>query len=92
MWKERGARVCLIIASQMVEMKEITAAVKLLEPLCKQGDISSPALRSSVARIYLHGENEQMAAKHFALVEADPAANDTLKTMNAAILASAKGE
>ncbi|PPQ91887.1 hypothetical protein CVT25_000762 [Psilocybe cyanescens] len=92
MWKERGGRVCLIIASQMVEMKEITAAAKLLEPLCKQGDISSPTLRSSVARIYLQGGNVQMAAKHFALVEDDPAADETLKKMNAAILASAMGE
>lgn len=92
MWKERGARVCLIIASQMIEMKEITAAAKLLEPLCKQGDISSPALRASVGRIYLQGGNIQMAAKHFALVEADPSADDTLKTMNAALLASSEGQ
>lgn len=34
----------------------------------------------------------QMAAKHFALVEDDPAADETLKKMNAAILASAMGE
>lgn len=63
-----------------------------MEPLCKQGDISSPALRSAVARIYLQGGNVQMAAKHFALVEADPAADETLKKMNAAMLASAQGE
>ncbi|KIM44714.1 hypothetical protein M413DRAFT_360463 [Hebeloma cylindrosporum] len=92
MWKERGAKVCLIIASQMIEMKEITAAAKLLEPLCKQGDISSPALRSSVGRIYLQGGNIQMAAKQFALVEADPGAEDTLKAMNAALLPSAEGD
>ncbi|KDR80719.1 hypothetical protein GALMADRAFT_91300 [Galerina marginata CBS 339.88] len=92
MWKERGARVCLIIASQMVEMKEITAATKLLEPLCEQGDTSNPALRSSVARIYLQGGNLQMAEKHFALVENDRTADETLKKMNAAILASAQGE
>ncbi|TFK65594.1 hypothetical protein BDN72DRAFT_845332 [Pluteus cervinus] len=34
MWKERGARVCLILASQLIEMKDFTAAAKLLEPLC----------------------------------------------------------
>ncbi|KAF8906282.1 hypothetical protein CPB84DRAFT_1813897 [Gymnopilus junonius] len=92
MWKERGARVCLIIASQMVEMKEISAAVKLLEPLCKQGDVSSPSLRSAVARIYLQGGYLDMASKHFALVEADPAADEFQKIMNAAVLASAQGE
>ncbi|KAF7308849.1 Tetratricopeptide repeat protein 15-like [Mycena kentingensis (nom. inval.)] len=36
MWKERGARVCLIIASQLVEMKDYTAATTLLTPLCTQ--------------------------------------------------------
>ncbi|KAF8967618.1 hypothetical protein BDZ97DRAFT_1755730 [Flammula alnicola] len=78
MWKERGARVCLIMASQMVEMK--------------QDDVSNPALRSSVARIYLQGGNLQMASKHFALVDADPSADGTLKAMNAALLASAEGD
>jgi len=92
MWKERGSRVCLIIASQLVEMKEITAAAKLLEPLCKQGDVvSSPALRSSVARIYLQGGNIQMATKHFSLVAADPNVTEATKQMNAALLASVKG-
>ena len=33
-----------------------------------------------------------MAAKQFALVEADPSAEDTLKTMNAALLASSEGD
>ncbi|KAF8159461.1 hypothetical protein B0H34DRAFT_655232 [Crassisporium funariophilum] len=92
MWKERGARVCLIIASQMIEMKEITAAARLLEPLCKQGDVSSPSLRSSVGRIYLQGGNVQMASKHFELVAADPNADETLKQMNTALLASAEGD
>lgn len=51
MWKERGSRVCLILASQLVEMKvritlprrwlltgkqDFAAATKLLEPLCTQ--------------------------------------------------------
>jgi predicted Zn-dependent protease len=73
-------------------VQEITAAAKLLEPLCQQGDISNPALRSAVGRIYLQGGNIQMAAKHFALVEDDPSADDTLKTMNAALLASSEGD
>ncbi|KAF9563118.1 hypothetical protein CPC08DRAFT_706257 [Agrocybe pediades] len=92
MWKERGARVCLIIASQMVEMKEITAAGRLLQPLCKQKDVSNPALRSAVARIYLQGGDVQEARKQFALVEADPEADDNMKKTNAAFLACAQGE
>jgi len=91
MWKERGARICLIMASQLVEMKEITAAAKLLEPLCQQGDVSSPALRSSVGRIYLQGGMIQMATKHFSLVAADPNATEDMNQMNTALLASAEG-
>lgn len=113
MWKERGARICLIMASQLVEMKvrplrgyftlvcnfvspplhkkEITAAAKLLEPLCQQGDVSSPALRSSIGRIYLQGGMIQMAAQHFSLVAADPNATEAMIQMNTALLASAEG-
>ncbi|KAJ7180722.1 hypothetical protein C8R46DRAFT_1070393 [Mycena filopes] len=36
MWKERGARICLILASQLMEMKDFAAAARLLEPLCEQ--------------------------------------------------------
>ncbi|KAF7430912.1 hypothetical protein PC9H_006627 [Pleurotus ostreatus] len=94
MWKERGARMCLIIASQLVEMKDFAAATKLLEPLCLQEDsnTSSPALRSSIARIYLQAGYVQMAAKHFDMVEKDPTAESALKDMNKALLASANGE
>ena len=72
--------------------KEITAAAKLLEPLCHQGDISNPALRSSVGRIYLEGGIIHSAAKHFSLVAADPTATEDMKRMNAALLASAEGQ
>lgn len=111
MWKERGARLCLIIASEMVEIKvgclvgtqdaysfisvrqEFTAAARLLEPLCDQGDgATSPALRSSVARIYLQGGDVGMASKHFKQVAEDPTAEETLKQMNAALLACAVGD
>ena len=112
MWKERGARLCLIIASEMVEIKvgvclvdnprytliisvrqEYTAAARLLEPLCDQGDgTTSSALRSSVARIYLQGGNVGMASKHFKQVAEDPTAEETLKQMNAALLACAVGD
>ncbi|RDB20833.1 Trafficking protein particle complex subunit 12 [Hypsizygus marmoreus] len=93
MWKERATRVCLIIASQLVEMKDFKAATKLLEPLCNQGaDISTSALRSSIGRIYLQSGEVQTAAKHFAIVAADPEASQDLKDMNAGLLASAEGD
>jgi hypothetical protein len=76
----------------MFMVQEITAAAKLLEPLCNQDGISSPALRSSVGRIYLQGGNVQAAARHFGVVEADASAPLTLKMMNAALLASAEGD
>ena len=115
MWKERGARVALILASQMVEMKvinqlgaisaavhylillvqysiqELSAAVKLLEPLASQPE-ASPALRSSIARIYLQGGYFPAARTHFAAVEADPNVDEHLKNMNKALLATAEGE
>ncbi|KAF9454322.1 hypothetical protein P691DRAFT_656665 [Macrolepiota fuliginosa MF-IS2] len=96
MWKERGARVCLILASQLVEMKDFTAATKLLEPLCSQSindePATNPTLRSAIARIYLQGGNVQLAAHHFALVDQDPSADETLKRTNEGILAAADGE
>ncbi|GBE86415.1 hypothetical protein SCP_0902940 [Sparassis crispa] len=92
MWKERGARVCLIIASQLIEMKDFSAAAKLLEPLCKQGpDTCSPQLESAVGRIYVQSGYLSMAAKHFTAVARNPASELSLKATNAALLASAEG-
>ncbi|KAJ7116057.1 hypothetical protein C8R44DRAFT_675622 [Mycena epipterygia] len=92
MWKERGARVCLIIASQLMEMKDYTAAASLLEPLCTQGPEASPALRSALARIYLQSGNLGMAARHIELVAADPSVPKAMRGMNAALLAAAEGD
>ncbi|KAG6891591.1 hypothetical protein C0992_002629 [Termitomyces sp. T32_za158] len=92
MWKERGARVCLIIASQLVEMKDYRAAVKILEPLCKQGETSTASLRSSIGRIYLQSGEIQTAVKHFEIVSTDPSAGQELKDMNAGLLACAEGD
>lgn len=65
----------------------------MLEPLCLQnGNITSPALRSAVARIYLQGGYIAMAAKHLAAVAEDPTADPVQKTMNAALFASAEGD
>ncbi|KAF9266892.1 hypothetical protein L218DRAFT_1066581 [Marasmius fiardii PR-910] len=96
MWKERGARIALIMASQLMEMKEFGAACKLLEPLLQQQyeseDLSSPPLRSAIARIYLQSGHLSMAKKHIDIVNEDPNAEQSLKDMNKALLASANGE
>lgn len=64
----------------------------MLEPLCDQDGVTSPPLRSAVARIYLQGGYVQLAAKHFAAVAADPTTQQSVKDMNEAILASADGD
>ncbi|EKM76240.1 hypothetical protein AGABI1DRAFT_78999 [Agaricus bisporus var. burnettii JB137-S8] len=99
MWKERGSRVCLILASQLVEMKDFAAATKLLEPLCTQPtyedggkSITNPSLRSAVGRIYIQGGNVDLARYHFSLVAQDPAAEESLKRMNEAILCATDGQ
>ncbi|GLB41938.1 putative regulation of kinetochore assembly [Lyophyllum shimeji] len=92
MWKERGARVCLIIASQLIEMKDFRAATRLLEPLCAQGETSTAELRSSIGRIYLQSGEIQAATEQFEIVAADPVARQELKDMNAGLLASAEGD
>lgn len=93
MWLERAARMCLIIASQMIEMKDFTAATKLLEPLFAQrtGQQPSPAIQSAVGRIYLQSGYLTQAAAHFTAVEGDASVPQTLKDMNAALLACAEG-
>lgn len=92
MWLERAARMCLIIASQMIEMKDFTAATKLLEPLFAQRTGQQPsAIRSAVGRIYLQSGYLTQAAAHFAAVDGDAGAPQTLKDMNAALLACAEG-
>jgi len=106
MWKERGARICLIMASQLMEMNDLPAATKLVEPLCQQPDLivsadgsqqdtpntSISALRSAIGRMYLQAGNLHMAAKHFSEVAKDPAAESTMKEMNAALFACADGQ
>ncbi|KAJ7759253.1 hypothetical protein B0H16DRAFT_1534981 [Mycena metata] len=92
MWKERGARVCLIIASQLMEMKDFAAAARLLEPLCEQEGVQSPALRSGIARIYLQSGNLGMAAHHFTIVSADADTPAAVRDMNTALMAAAEGD
>ncbi|KIY70574.1 hypothetical protein CYLTODRAFT_347478 [Cylindrobasidium torrendii FP15055 ss-10] len=92
MWKERGTRVSLMLASQLMEMKDFGAATKLIEPLCSQQGTAAAALRSTVARIYLQAGQIHRAAAHFAFVDQDPEVTQDAKDMNAALLASANGE
>ena len=74
-------------------MQDYSAAVRLLEPLLTQGPaISTAALRSSLARIYLQSGYIFKAVTHFAIVDADPEVTQAVKDMNAAILACAQGE
>ncbi|KAI5895432.1 uncharacterized protein SCHCODRAFT_01088086 [Schizophyllum commune H4-8] len=87
MWKERGARIALILASQMVETKDFTAATRLLEPLAK-----SAPLRSAVGRIYLQAGDLAAAGRHFRAVADDEEADEAQKETNEAVMAAAKGE
>ena len=77
-----------------------------MEPLCQQPDTivsadgsqqdtpntSISALRSAIGRMYLQAGNLHMAAKHFSEVAKDPAAESTMKEMNAALFACADGQ
>lgn len=70
-----------------------------MEPLCHQPNpdedtlnTSVPALRSAVGRMYLQAGNLHMAARHFSDVAKDPAAEPTMKEMNAALFACADGQ
>lgn len=77
-----------------------------MEPLCHQPNpianangsqqdtlnTSVPALRSAIGRMYLQAGNLHMAARHFSDVAKDPAAEPTMKEMNAALFACADGQ
>lgn len=94
MWVERGARVALIAASQFIETKDFAAATALLEPLACRRDQEPPAseLRAALGRVYLQAGQLDRAEAHFAAVAADARAPGSTKALNAAFLASARGE
>jgi len=71
-------------------LQDITAAARLLEPLCENGN-GSPALLSAIARVYLQGGHLSAASRYFKLVDADPTADEPTKDMNKAIEACALG-
>ncbi|KAG8971722.1 hypothetical protein FRB90_010413, partial [Tulasnella sp. 427] len=96
MWKERAVRVGLIMASQLLEMKDHTAATALLRPLCRAPPPGSdqagpsPALLSSIARLYLDAGDIDSAQALFQRAADDPTCDDTMKEVNRALLASSK--
>lgn len=100
MWLERSARVCLMIASQLVEMKDYHAAITLLTPLCTQQlsprtdapPVPSPAIHSAVARIYLLSGNIPKAAEHFKIVASCADVEPGTIAMNTALFCSASGD
>jgi len=84
--------------SDLLSGQDFIGATKILEDLCAQqfngassSSSSSPALRSAIARVHLQSGNISMAAKQFAIVDADPNADAALKGMNAALMTSAEG-
>ncbi|GJJ11256.1 hypothetical protein Clacol_005488 [Clathrus columnatus] len=91
MWVERGTRITLIIASQMIEMKDILSAARLLSSLTEQPN-ASPALFSAIARIYVCCGHLKTASKYFSIVENHPKADETSKNMNRALEAIAYGK
>lgn len=106
MWKERGARVCLILASQLCEMKEYIAAARLLLPLAHQSPpsgttgekLTSPHILAAIGRIHLQAGDLGKAAAYFAQVAAHVAqmpepdeALVGLVKMSDALLACAEG-
>jgi len=88
-WNERCSRLHLIIASQLVEMKDIVAATMFLDPLCQTG---SPELRSAIGRLYLQSGQLRLAEVCFQRVASDTSANGDLTSMNAAMQAMAVGD
>ncbi|EIW79402.1 hypothetical protein CONPUDRAFT_91647 [Coniophora puteana RWD-64-598 SS2] len=78
MWRERGARVCMILASVLVDMKEYTTATRMLASLLpgqppsnssqsSTSPTATAALHSAIARVHLASGNVVAAEKHFAL-------------------------
>jgi len=93
MWKERGARISLIIASQLIEMKDFAAATTILDSLLSPSSpTTSPRLRAALGRVHLQSGNIAAASEHFAQIAEDPTAPRSLKAINAALLAVAEGD
>jgi len=85
-------RIALIIASQLIEMKDHAGAAKLLEPLCTQGSRPSAAILSCIGRIQLESGHIASATEYFRQAEEDPNCDSSTKETNNALLSAANGD
>jgi len=93
LWKERGSRIGLLIASQLLEMQDFRGAQKILDGLAPaSGAGSSAKLLSALGRLKLEAGDITTAATYFnqSAIQSDatPQSRDT----DAALLATAKGD
>jgi len=88
-WAERCARITLIIASQLIDMKEYITASSILSSMASRG---SSELKSTTAHLYLQMGHLQRADELIAQVESDQQASPWLKRLNAALRALCYGD
>lgn len=81
-WLDKAARVSVVLASQLVEMKQYTTATRLLESMLASG-ASSPHLRSVLASIYLQIGDLGSASRHLeAMDQEEGAIENDIKANN----------
>jgi len=90
MWKERAARVGMIMASQLLEMQDYRGAETLLRALALNS--TSPDVLSALARTRLEVGDLASAAQYFQRASALPSCSQSTRDLNSALLASARGE
>jgi len=88
-WAERSARITLIIASQLIDMKEYITASSILSSMASNG---SAELKSTTAHLYLQMGHLQIADQLINQVEADQQASPWLKRLNEALRALCFGD
>ena len=88
-----------MINGTLINPQDYTAATALLEPLATQQQNQSSTtttangeLRSALGRVYLQSGQIDKAEAHFALVAADASVPEPTKALNAAFVASARGD
>ncbi|KAK7687868.1 hypothetical protein QCA50_009087 [Cerrena zonata] len=93
MWKERGARLILIMASQLIEMKDYTAAIHLLNPLASSSQ-PVPQLQATILRMHLQSGVLPLATEQLQAVLAADASMSSkeLKVTSESLLKSAEGK
>ncbi|CAL1715088.1 unnamed protein product [Somion occarium] len=93
MWKERGARLILIMASQLIEIKDYTAAVHLLNSLASSSH-PVPHLEAIILRTHLQSGLVPLAEGHLhSILSADSTLSpDELKLTCESLAKSAEGQ